>query len=80
MPRGYETCNKLKQGSSPPLQIFFVNETQTRLDRTSVICGALGGLAALRLICYTLNVSSSLLLPFLSFPPFPFNLLEEDLA
>ncbi|KAL5965239.1 Phosphatidylcholine translocator ABCB4, partial [Taenia solium] len=35
--------------------IFFVNDSQTRLDRTSAICGGLGGLAALRLICYTLN-------------------------
>ncbi|VDM16862.1 unnamed protein product [Hydatigera taeniaeformis] len=35
--------------------IFLVNETQARLDRTSVICGAFGGLAALRLICYTIN-------------------------
>ncbi|KAL5106601.1 ATP-dependent translocase ABCB1 [Taenia crassiceps] len=35
--------------------IFFVNETQTRLDRASALCGAFGGLAALRLICYTLN-------------------------
>ncbi|EUB56004.1 Multidrug resistance protein 3 [Echinococcus granulosus] len=37
--------------------IFLVSDPQTRLDRTSVICGALGGLVAIRLICYTLNVS-----------------------
>ncbi|KAL5965247.1 hypothetical protein TSMEX_007027 [Taenia solium] len=36
-------------------RIFVVNEPQTRLDRTSVICGAFGGLVAVRLICYTLN-------------------------
>ncbi|KAH9278188.1 Multidrug resistance protein 1 [Echinococcus granulosus] len=35
--------------------IFLVSDPQTRLDRTSVICGALGGLVAIRLICYTLN-------------------------
>ncbi|VDK24231.1 unnamed protein product, partial [Taenia asiatica] len=35
--------------------IFVVNDPQTRLDRTSVICGAFGGLVAVRLICYALN-------------------------
>ncbi|KAL5108409.1 Phosphatidylcholine translocator ABCB4 [Taenia crassiceps] len=35
--------------------IFPVSNHQERLDRISVICAAFGGLAALRLVCYTLN-------------------------
>ncbi|EUB56005.1 Multidrug resistance protein 3 [Echinococcus granulosus] len=36
-------------------QILLVDDPQTRFYRTSIICGAFGGLVAIHLICYTLD-------------------------
>ncbi|KAH9278078.1 Phosphatidylcholine translocator ABCB4 [Echinococcus granulosus] len=36
-------------------EILLVDDPQTRFYRTSIICGAFGGLVAIHLICYTLD-------------------------
>ena len=55
--------NHSNLGTSIPylllLQIFRENDTQVRTKRTVAVCSAFGGMAAIRLVCYTLNVSST---------------------